>query len=140
MKLQRNHFNFTEQEKNNMITFTLRLQELEAEALERLSFVYGTSKNRLINSLIAKEYESFINGEETTPTDTELLYISYNQDFPDTLEDCFGAMPGDEIGKDNLKKIIKCYDYAIEHDEGNNGDKLEAQRGEWVEVYKNLSD
>jgi len=121
-----------------MITFTLRLQELEAEALERLSFVYGTSKNRLINALIAREYESFINGEETTPTDTELFYISYNQDFPGNFEERFGTMPGSEIGKDNLKKIIKCYDYAIEHDEGNNANKLEAERGEWVEVYKNL--
>lgn len=121
-----------------MITFTLRLQELEAEALERLSFVYGTSKNRLINALIASEYESFMGGGNTTPTDTELFCISYTQDFPDEFTEHFGAMPGDEIGKDNLKKIIKCYDYAIENDEGNNGDKLEADRGEWVEVYKNL--
>ena len=89
-----------------MATFTLRLKDEEAKALDRLSYVFHQSKNQLITSLIAREYEAFISGEETAPSDSEILYISDDADFPREYAE----------GKDANEfknTIIRCYNYAI---------------------------
>lgn len=117
-----------------MITFTLRLQELEADALERLAFVYGVSKNRLLNALIANEYENFVGLRETTPPDKELIYISVDEDFPGDITEVMDGKK--EYSKSDIKRVLKCYDFAIEHTENKEViESLETDRREWVEEY-----
>ena len=121
-----------------MITFTLRLQENEADALDRLAFVYGVSKNRLVNALIANEYDNFINGEPVTLMDEELITMSMSKDFPDEYIEGRGKSANyTDYYIEEIRKIIKCYDYAIENtDKAEEVDALEAARHEWAEELK----
>jgi hypothetical protein len=62
-----------------MKTFTLRLSDIEADILDRLSIVYGKSKNSVITSILAKEYSSIDPG--TRIIGGEALWISDDTTF-----------------------------------------------------------
>lgn len=121
-----------------MATFTLRLRENEAEALNRLSYVYGVSKNTLINVLIAREYNAFTGNDSETPMDEELLYMSLGKDFPqDYIEGRGRCSDVSEYDNAKIRRIVKCYDYAIEHAGEKDTANLKEARSEWVEEWKN---
>ena len=126
-------------------TFTLRLTDVQAEALDRLAFVYGASKNQIINALIAREYQCFLYGrlnEGTTPVNEEIIDISQESDFPTEYICDHGTSEDDgetvTYNATEIKQIIKCYDYAIEHsDDEKEINRLEDARREWVFKLKN---
>lgn len=121
-----------------MINFTLRLRENEAEALDRLAYVYGVSKNRLLNSLIADEYESGLYDTDNPPADNELIYFPGPYDFAYQLaHDLANLNNNEEWTPQELRRIIKCFDYAIEHtDDPIRAAVLEEDRGIYVEDLK----
>lgn len=67
-----------------MKTFTLRLTDVEAEALERLAVVDKISQNQAIKQLICKEYLRF--DDDCIAFDNELDSISDITGFPHAIE------------------------------------------------------
>lgn len=57
-----------------MKTFTLRLTDTEAKMLDRLSLIYGKSKNSVITSILADKYSSI--DENAQIIDGEILDLS----------------------------------------------------------------
>lgn len=96
-----------------MATFTTRLKDEEAEALTRLAYLHGVSKNRLLSALIAAEYEKIINGDELTPPDEELLTISDAELLP--AEYGHGISDPDNPSRDESRRLARCYKYAADH-------------------------
>lgn len=100
-----------------MKTFTLRLTDLEAEALDRLAYIAGQSKNKLIECLIAREYGNTLNDTGVVIGD-ELLYLVDNACFAETIADQTAAALNDgspAVADSDVIKVARCYDYAIEH-------------------------
>lgn len=104
-----------------MITFTARLKDEEAEALTRLAYLHGVSKNRILSALIAGEYERLTSGDELTPPDEELVFISSPDGFPAEYtkgRDGFNLdSPRDfqKLDRAEQRRALRCYDYAIEN-------------------------
>ena len=91
----------------------IHLRDLEAEALERLVHVYGTTKKRLVNALIAKEYNDFMTvGATTTPPNYELIDIVPPEGFPLDYQSTF-TQNTDDLSAKNIWRIMRVYDYAM---------------------------
>lgn len=110
-----------------MKTFTLRLTDLEAEALERLAHVNGESKNRMITSLIANEYGR-------TDTDSiilngEVVSMTLGKDFYRGVIAAFWEKAvGDSVPDAELAKTLRAIEYS--KDKANDPDEIEAMEQE----------
>ena len=77
-----------------MKTFTLRLTENGAEALERLAYLYGKSKNGYLVSLINKQYLQL--DPDCSLIDNDFIRITNTAELP-------GVIVNDEIiANDNI--------------------------------------
>lgn len=109
-----------------MKTFTLRLNEKEAEALDRIAAIKGTSRNALLRSMIVQEYTNI--DYRSTWIDDELLAITPINDFPASVEQNFN-----ERNQVDEKAVIKAYDYAMEKEQDHpNLQTLEADRDRFI--------
>ena len=96
-----------------MKTFTLRLSDEEAEALNRLSYISGLSKNKAIVAMIAGTYYDMISGEDFEKAlQGEITPFFFNDlnNFPYDTYEAIG-----EIDERKATLILKCYDYSISH-------------------------
>ena len=95
-------------------TFTLRLTDLEAEALERLARVNGVSKNKQLEIFIAREYIkidpiSFV-------TLNELQSIAATEDgFLMGLKEGLENMASSDDAKEQAGRCIRQIDYMQEN-------------------------
>lgn len=116
-----------------MKTLTLRLNNNEAEALERLSAILGESKNSLLKTMIATFYEELSFSEVRNNyglfVESEtLIEIDPPEDLPESyLSGCtqhddfvFEEWVADteKAYQDSylnyaLKTVVNCYDYAL---------------------------
>ena len=95
-----------------MKTLSLRLTDMEAEALERIAYLAGTSKNKALEQLIANAYENIDIGA----TDAgEIVYIS----SMGYLAQNEMAMLQENPQRSQLLKVLKYLNYAIEHHAGD---------------------
>lgn len=78
-----------------MKTFTLRLTDTEAEALERLAAIHKVSKNQLIKNIITAEYTDV--DPMAICVDNEIDCISSAADFPRAVDDSINHLI--ELGK-----------------------------------------
>lgn len=114
-----------------MKTFTLRLTDLEAEALDRIAYFDGRSKNKVIESLIACRYNEIEGG---TVEDGELYFLS----LPEELADFFGPLYADNENatRGDIALAIKYYDFGIENHSGSGSvtvEQLEEKKARAIE-------
>lgn len=110
-------------------TFTLRLTELEAEALERVAFIEnevrpgGQSKNKLIVEWIAKEYAKY---EEHAVINNRIRSIAPPDAFAAALVHRVEFY--DQYDEEELLPVLAAIEYAAKHinDDGQyNIDEIE---------------
>lgn len=132
-----------------MKTFTLRLNEQESEALERLAVVEGKSKNKCITELIAIAFERYekpgniINGDIMSLSDVEQWPGVYENiirhDYESDLAFCKDKDEKDELTllyKDEIKTLKKIYKYAIkEAKDAAAAEQLEKQQQAFIEAF-----
>ena len=119
-----------------MKTFTLRLTDEEAEALARIAYLSGVSKNKVLQQLISNEYATI----DATATEAgEILYIRSMADIADEDLDLLDEEPT----RSNLLKALKYFNYAIEYNSGTGYfdedlDTLERRKGYLLEEIRDL--
>lgn len=102
-----------------MKTFTLRLDDTQAEALERLAALKGRSKNVLINELIAAEYNAWDNyslwydGIVVNITSDEDLYAIVRQRARDILDPELTPNACKEYKREAIVTALRAFDYSI---------------------------
>jgi len=111
-----------------MKTFTLRLTDSEAEALNRLSSCYGMSKNKMLTTLIAKTYTDMMYFELRPDTSDYTSFIYCFDDLssfpPRMMEHYDEGGPFPISDRECIKRVLAAYDYALETE--NDPAKLEA--------------
>lgn len=95
-------------------TITLRMTDLEAIALDRIAYLNGVSKNKMLRQMIAREYEALCPGSVVRD---EIFLVTTPIDFPDDLKNTIEASGKDLTDKDNAALILKAYNYALENSE-----------------------
>lgn len=97
-----------------MKTFTLRLNETEAEALDRMAAVEGISKNELLRAMIVRKYTGI--DSICAWIEDELLMITDLSDFTAAIEQTFNER---EINGTHIKEkeVIRAYDYAMDNEQ-----------------------
>lgn len=107
-----------------MKTFSLRLTDIEAEALERLARVNGLSKNKQIQALIARAYIEVDEGAQIIMNDLQSIVASEKQFFYDmsnAAEEAEGA-GNHELARTKAKQAYRQYKYLAEEKTGEEGD------------------
>ena len=102
-----------------MKTFTLRLTDEETEMLERMAYIYGKSKNKVITELMKQAYLTMDLFAEKTG------FISDNMDFAKSVYK--EMIEGYRAGAYTTPELLAAdnyIDYAIEHTE--NAEELNA--------------
>lgn len=96
-----------------MKTLTLRLTDLEAEALERLAYINGKSKNKYLTTLIADglaEYEpGTVDGEIVFITERPRFAIEVYNRYLDDIRN-----QEKRVNEKDLLKLVRAVDYSIE--------------------------
>lgn len=120
-----------------MKTFTLRLQDSEAEALERLAFVHGVSKNKILIALISNSYFAIPTEIISTAEAVDPEMLTSAESWPRELEKIFDEMER-QPGKGEIKRLLKCYDYALERGniDGETENELREKRKKWLEQLR----
>ena len=121
-----------------MKTITLRMSDIEADALDRIAYLNGMSKNKMLCALIASEYERFC---PDAVASGEIFMGINSRYFPDEVREAIEAKGADPTEKENAAIILKCYNYALE----NPGEcpqemiaKLEEEREEFIMRLKGI--
>ena len=100
-----------------MKTFTLRLTDLEADALERLAYVNGKSKNKMITSMIVNEYGNI--DAETLVLEDEIIGLTLDENFwhgaYTTLLN--KATEENALTDADIAKALRAVEYVIERTE-----------------------
>lgn len=120
-----------------MKTFTLRLSDLEAEALELIAFCHGQSKNKVLSSLIGSEYNQLLFwGNTHIDDDSELLYLDLPENLPAVARhEWEHEVFADDADADPKPRrlLLRIYNYAIENTEDKEKvDKLIEERDEYL--------
>lgn len=105
-----------------MKTITLRLTDNEAEALNRIAFLHGMSKNKLMAALIIREYGRLTCFHEKPDPEenTSFLYCFLDPEaFADDMYKAYiwAIEEGVELpitAKECAKRVLRAYDYAME--------------------------
>jgi len=101
-----------------MKTFSLRLTDNEAEALNRISSCYGMSKNKMLTTLIAKSYTDMMYFEPKPDMSDYTSFTYCFEDlraFPDQMIEHYDeGGPFTISNKECIKRILAAYDYALE--------------------------
>lgn len=101
-----------------MKTFTLRLDDTQAEALERLAAIKGKSKNVLINELIATEYNAWdyyslwYDGIVVNITSDEDLYAIVRQRAEEILNSEITPSTSKEYIREVIATTLRAFDYS----------------------------
>lgn len=101
-----------------MKTFTLRLDDTQAEALERLAAIKGKSKNVLINELIATEYNAWdyyslwYDGIVVNITSDEDLYAIVRQRAEEILNSEITPSTSKEYIREVIATTLRTFDYS----------------------------
>lgn len=95
-----------------MKTLSLRLTDMEAEALERIAYLAGVSKNKALQQLIANAYENIDIGA------TDGGNIVYLSSMGNLAKNQMAVLEEDPQ-RSQLLKVLKYLDYAIEHHAGD---------------------
>lgn len=95
-----------------MKTFTLRLTDNEAAALETIAFFKGVSKNKALEKMIACEYEYI---DDAAVYDEEIVFITPPEDIA-----LYGGLPllHDARSRAEILEAIQYFDYGIERHSG----------------------
>lgn len=130
-----------------MKTFTLRLSDEEAEALNRLAYIMGMSKNQLIASAICRDYNAFVDDGTVITAREEIdpYLFEGNKNFAfNRVKECVDVL--DDYGADSyeggealeaLRHAIKCYDYAIENEtDPRTLEQLELEKSDAVNLLR----
>lgn len=104
-----------------MKTITLRLTDNEAEALNRIAFIHGMSKNKLMAALIIREYGNTTCFHEKPDPEENTLFLYCFPDTDEFAERMFSEYEGAyENGtelpitaKECAKRVLRAYDYAL---------------------------
>lgn len=120
-----------------MKTFTLRLQDSEAEALERLAFVHGVSKNKILIALISNSYFAIPTEIISTVEAVDPEMLTSAESWPREIERLLEEIGG-RPDKGDIKRLIKCYDYALEKGniDGETENELREKRKKWLEQLR----
>ena len=128
-----------------MKTFTLRLDDTQAEALERLAAIKGKSKNVLINELIAAEYNAWDNyslwydGIVVNITSDEDLYAIVRQRAEDILNSEITPKTSKEYIREVIVTTLRTFDYSANKmlESGNEAKaaKITAEKEEFISDY-----
>lgn len=119
-----------------MKTFTLRLTEDEAEALERIAYFRGVSKNTALTTMIAEEYDVI---EPGSVEDFKIWFVSCPEDLASSVgRDLY-------IGAENRAEMIeaiKYFEYGIENHSGDKRttsiETLEQLKTEAIDALRNM--
>lgn len=96
-----------------MKTFTLRLTDTEAEALERIAYFRGVSKNTALTAMIAEEYNNI---EPGSAESSKIWFVSCPEDLAGTVgRDLFV----DAENRAEMVEAIKYFEYGIENHSGD---------------------
>lgn len=118
----------------NMKTFSLRLTDEENEALARIAYLSGVSKNKALQQLIANEYAKI---DEGSTEAAEILYLRSMADIADEELDL-----SEKIDRSKLLKALKYINYSIEYNSagycGEDIDILESRKADLLEKLRNL--
>lgn len=106
-----------------MKTITLRLTDNEAEALNRIAFLHGMSKNKLMAALIIQEYGGLTYFCEKPEPEENTFFRHFFQDpeaFADDMYKGYSCMIREGIdlpmtARECAQRILKTYDYALEN-------------------------
>lgn len=106
-----------------MKTITLRLTDNEAEALSRIAFLHGMSKNKLMAALIIQEYGRLTCFCEKPDPEENTCFLYCFPDPEAFAYDMFyeyerAVESGAELpitAKECAKRILRTYDYALEN-------------------------
>lgn len=119
-----------------MKTFTLRLTELEADALERLAYVNGKSKNKMITSMIANAYGDTDTG--SLVLGDEIINMSLDNDFWRGAKEALFDKMNDEryLADEDVIKVLRAVEYAMEKTEDPKViDRLEGEKAEIIDAF-----
>lgn len=105
-----------------MKTITLRLTDNEAEALNRIAFLHGMSKNKLMAALIIREYGNTTCFHEKPDPEENMNFLycfSGPEDFADEMFYNYERVieNGVELpitARECAQRILRAYDYALE--------------------------
>lgn len=122
-----------------MKEITISLSETEAEALDRMAAIRGTTTDEVLKTMITHEYIEI--DLKSALNENGYFTISPVKDLPDIIEQAFYNMlvfPSDNTPIDE-KAVINAYNYAIEKKETHpNLQTLEAERDRFInEVIEN---
>lgn len=96
-----------------MKTFTLRLTDDEAEALERIAYFRGVSKNTALTTMIAEEYDNI---EPGSVEDFKIWFVSCPEDLAGSVgRDLFVNAEN----RGDMVEAIKYFEYGIENHSGD---------------------
>lgn len=96
----------------------IHLRDLEAEALARLVYVYDTTPDKLINALIAKEYNDLMSTSATTPPDYKLFCMVSSECFPSDYEETF-TQDAENLSAKSIWRIMRAYEWAMDNPTDN---------------------
>lgn len=113
-----------------MKTITLRMTDKEAEALERLAYIRGQSKNKALTSLLVEEYTNIGGGIAVdTPGGLEIVAMPDAADFGEFVQNTVYESDK-KPSRQDLYTVLKALDYSIEH---GAGEVTERQRAELLQ-------
>lgn len=119
-----------------MKTFTLRLTDIEAEALERIAYFKGVSKNTALTMMIANEYD---NVEPGSVENSKIWFVSCPEDLAGSIgRDIFENAEN----RSDIAEAIKYFEYGIEKHSGDTEttpiEDLERLKAEAIEELRNM--
>lgn len=119
-----------------MKTFTLRLTDEEAEALERIAYFRGVSKNTALITMIAEEYANI---EPGSVEDFKIWFVSCPEDLAGSVgHDIFVTAQN----RSDLIDAIKYFEYGIENHSGDKEttpiEELERLKADAIEALRNM--
>ncbi len=126
-----------------MKTFTLRLDDTQAEALERLAAIKGKSKNVLINELIATEYNAWdyyslwYDGIVVNITSDEDLYAIVRQRAEEILNSEITPSTSKEYIREVIATTLRTFDYSANKVLESGSEAKAAQIAEEKEAFIN---
>ena len=122
-----------------MKTFTLRLTDDEAEALERMTFIENEiyagerSKNKFIEELIANEYANY---DKNAVINNKIKFITPSYAFAIALSDAAGSWAEDI----EILKALAAIDYAYNKLASEFNDYDDEERDEYREIIDKLDE